>query len=65
MLNYLAQTLTIPNDLNSNLIKEFLNEIYISVSKRLYNKTKFTFYILHEVIQLPLFCCEKYMMLLI
>ena len=63
MLNYLAQTLTIPNELNSNLIKEFLNEIYISVSKRLYLNSLFIFYM--KLFNYLFFVVKKYMMLLI
>ena len=59
MLNNLNEALMIPNDLNSNLIKEFFIEIYKSVKKRLFSKNKFSYFILHEILEIPLFCCEK------
>ena len=59
MLNKLNEALKIPNYLNSNLIKEFFIEIYKSVKMRLFSKNKFSYYILHEILEIPLFCCQK------
>jgi len=59
MLNNLNENLIIPNNLNSNLIKEFFSEIYKSVRMRLFSKNKISYYILQEILEIPLFCCEK------